>query len=162
MVIANSNAVQGHDNTQTSEQKVKATHNDNSHVKFGVPENGSSWVDIFIQEMMNSSALHDARVRAMRMLEAFERSVIGNYRQSEEHEIASLKEQWQILLRDNQILKRAVAIQHERNLEQEDKVKEVQQLKHVIGQYQEQVRTLESHGYSVEAMLDAGSPAFFN
>ncbi|XP_058099130.1 uncharacterized protein LOC131243654 isoform X2 [Magnolia sinica] len=143
MVIANSNAVQGHDNTQTSEQKVKATHNDNSHVKFGVPENGSSWVDIFIQEMMNSSALHDARVRAMRMLEAFERSVIGNYRQSEEHEIASLKEQWQILLRDNQILKRAVAIQHERNLEQEDKVKEVQQLKHVIGQYQEQVRTLE-------------------
>lgn len=56
---------------------------------------------------------------------------------------ASLKEHLQTLLRDNQILKRAVAIQHERNSEQEVKTREVQQLKHVICQYQEQVRSLE-------------------
>lgn len=47
------------------------------------------------------------------------------------------------MLNDNQILKRAVAIQHERHLEQEEKDKEVQHLKLVISQYQEQVRNLE-------------------
>lgn len=58
-------------------------------------------------------------------------------------EHASLKEHLQNLLRDNQILKRAVAIQHDRNLEQEERAREVQQLKDVIRQYQEQVRALE-------------------
>lgn len=47
------------------------------------------------------------------------------------------------LLNDNQILKRAVAIQHERHLEQQERDKEVQHLKLVISQYQEQVQTLE-------------------
>ena len=61
----------------------------------------------------------------------------------EQQEIASLKEQLQCLLRDNQILKRAVAIQYDRNMEHEKELKEVQQLKHVISQYQEQIRTLE-------------------
>lgn len=61
----------------------------------------------------------------------------------EQQEIASLKEQLQCLLKDNQILRRAVAIQHERNIEHEEKLKEVQQLKHIISQYQEQIRTLE-------------------
>lgn len=61
----------------------------------------------------------------------------------EQHEINSLKEQLQGLLRDNQILKRAVTIQHERNSDHDEKVKEVQHLKNVIGQYQEQVRGLE-------------------
>ena len=58
-------------------------------------------------------------------------------------EHASLKEHLQNLLKDNQILKRAVAIQHDRNLEQEEKAREVQQLKDVIRQYQEQIRALE-------------------
>lgn len=56
---------------------------------------------------------------------------------------ASLKEHLQNLVNDNQILKRAVAIQHERNLEQEEKTKEVHQLKHVLCQYQEQIQSLE-------------------
>lgn len=54
-----------------------------------------------------------------------------------------MKENLQTLLRDNQILKRAVSIQHDRNLELEEKAREVQQLKHVISQYQDQVRSLE-------------------
>lgn len=61
----------------------------------------------------------------------------------EKEEMRLRKDQMQSLLRDNQILKRAVAIQHERYLEQEEKTKEVLQLKHAICQYQEQVRTLE-------------------
>jgi len=60
-----------------------------------------------------------------------------------QQEITSLKEQLQCVLRDNQILKKAVSLQHQKNLENEEKLKEVPQLKHIIGQYQEQIRTLE-------------------
>lgn len=61
----------------------------------------------------------------------------------EQQESVSLQEQLQSLLRENQILKRAVAIQHERSVEYEEKLKEADQLKHMIGQYQQQVQTLE-------------------
>lgn len=61
----------------------------------------------------------------------------------EQHEHASLKEHLQSLFNDNQILKKAVSIQHERHLEQEQKEKEVQLLKLVISQYQDQARNLE-------------------
>lgn len=54
-----------------------------------------------------------------------------------------LKEQIEVLLRDNIILKRAVAIQHERQKENDEKNQEVQHLKQLLGQYQEQFRTLE-------------------
>lgn len=55
-----------------------------------------------------------------------------------------LKEQIELILRDNIILKRLVAIQHERQKEHnDDRIQEVQQLKHLIAQYQEQLRTLE-------------------
>lgn len=61
----------------------------------------------------------------------------------EQLEHASLKEHLQSLFNDNQILKKAVSIQHERHLEQEQKEKEVQLLKLVISQYQDQARNLE-------------------
>lgn len=54
-----------------------------------------------------------------------------------------LKEQAEGLLRENGILKRAVAIQHERQKELDDKNQEVQQLKQLVTQYQEQLRTLQ-------------------
>lgn len=54
-----------------------------------------------------------------------------------------LKEQIEVLLRENTILKRAVAIQHERQKEFEDKNLELQHLKQLVSQYQEQLRTLE-------------------
>jgi hypothetical protein len=54
-----------------------------------------------------------------------------------------LKEQLQVFVRDNLILKRAVAIQHERQAEHESRGQEINQLKQLISQYQEQVRTLE-------------------
>lgn len=54
-----------------------------------------------------------------------------------------LKEHIEGLLRDNAILKRAVAIQHERQKENDERNQEVQQLKQLLGQYQEQLRTLE-------------------
>jgi DNA-binding protein H-NS len=54
-----------------------------------------------------------------------------------------LKEQLQTVIRDNHILKRAVSIQHERQSEHENCTQEISQLKQLISQYQEQVRTLE-------------------
>lgn len=60
-----------------------------------------------------------------------------------QQEIASLKEQLLCVLRDNQILKKAVSLQHQKNLENEEKLKEVQHLKNIIGQYQEQIKKLE-------------------
>lgn len=54
-----------------------------------------------------------------------------------------LKEQIEMILRDNAILKRAVAIQHERQKEYDDRNEEVQHLKQLIVQYQEELRNLE-------------------
>lgn len=55
----------------------------------------------------------------------------------------TLKEQLEVLLRENSILKRAVAIQHERQKEYDERNQEVQQLKQLVVQYQEQLRNLE-------------------
>lgn len=54
-----------------------------------------------------------------------------------------MKEQMEVVLRENAILKRAVAIQHDRQKEQEEQNQEVQHLRQMVSQYQEQVRTLE-------------------
>lgn len=54
-----------------------------------------------------------------------------------------LKEQVEALIQENAILKRAVSIQHERQKEFEDNGQELQRLKQLLSQYQEQLRTLE-------------------
>ena len=54
-----------------------------------------------------------------------------------------LKEQAEGILRENTILKRAVAIQHERQKEYDERNQEVQHMKQVVAQYQEQLRNLE-------------------
>lgn len=140
-------------NAQTPEQKVEGIQNDGLSPDPRIPQNGSSWVDIFVQEMRNASNWDDVRIRTIKALEAFQRSLLDQSTTSKEQEIATLKEQLQCVLRDNQILKRAVSLQHQKNLENEEKLKEVDQLKHIIGQYQEQVRTLEMNNYSLQVHL---------
>ena len=54
-----------------------------------------------------------------------------------------LKQQIEVLIQENTVLKRAVAIQHERQKEYQDKNHELQHLKQLVSQYQEQLRTLE-------------------
>jgi len=58
-------------------------------------------------------------------------------------ETQHLRVQLGALQRDNQILKRAVAIQHERHLAHAAREEEVNGLKQMLGQYQEQLRKLE-------------------
>lgn len=54
-----------------------------------------------------------------------------------------LKQQIEDLLQENAFLKRVFATQHERQKEFEDRENEVNQLKQMVAQYQEQLRTLE-------------------
>lgn len=54
-----------------------------------------------------------------------------------------LKEQVESLIQENTILKRAVSIQHERQKEFDERGRELQHLKQLISQYQEQLRNLE-------------------
>ena len=64
-----------------------------------------------------------------------------------------LKEQVEALIQENIVLKRAVAIQHERQKEYEDRNTELQQLKQLVAQYQDQVRTLEVNNYALTMHL---------
>ncbi|MBA0810864.1 hypothetical protein Gohar_002818 [Gossypium harknessii] len=59
-----------------------------------------------------------------------------------------LKEQIQVLIQENTVLKRAVAIQHERQKEYQDKNNELEHLKQLVSQYQEQLRTLEVRNHN--------------
>lgn len=158
LVQSDDTVAEGGINAQTS-KKVEDIQNGDFVPEPTIPPNGSSWVDIFVQEMMNASNWDDVRNRTIKTLEAFQRSVIDQSGASKEQEIASLKEQLQCVLRDNQILKKAVSLQHQKNLENEEKLKEVQQLKHIIGQYQEQIRTLELNNYSLQVHLQRAHEA---
>lgn len=139
------------------------SHTDSSNPEFsqsdgksGCPADGVEWVEFLVIEMKNASDLDDARARALRILEAFEKTVMsrsGAIAEVLHKENTSIKEQVQNLLNENNILKRAVTIQHERQLEQEEKSKEVQQLRQLVAQYQEQVRTLELNNYALKLHL---------
>jgi len=54
-----------------------------------------------------------------------------------------LKDQLSIILRENAVLKRGVAIQHERQKEFDVRTQEADSLKQLVLQYQEQLKTLE-------------------
>ncbi|PKA56388.1 hypothetical protein AXF42_Ash014891 [Apostasia shenzhenica] len=152
------NGSEGVMHAQLSELNSDGIHNVESNSN---PEESlvSSWVDSFVQELKNASDWNDVRSRVMKILESFERTVAVHSTSVKEQEIASLKEQLQCLLRDNHILKRAVTIQYERNMEFEEKLKEVQQLKNIIIQYQEQIRTLEMNNYTLKVHLQRAEEA---
>ncbi|KAK6126897.1 hypothetical protein DH2020_039359 [Rehmannia glutinosa] len=82
-----------------------------------------------------------------RALEALEKSICANATaetaKSFQEENIMLKQQLEALLQENAILKRAVSIQHERQKEFEEMGQELHQLKQLVSQYQEQLRTLE-------------------
>ncbi|KAE8721204.1 Kinase superfamily protein isoform 2 [Hibiscus syriacus] len=70
-----------------------------------------------------------------------------------------LKEQIEALIQENTVLKRAVAIQHERQKEYQDKNQELQHLKQLVSQYQEQLRTLEVNNYALLMHLKQAHPS---
>ncbi|XP_030473670.1 uncharacterized protein LOC115691224 [Syzygium oleosum] len=118
---------------------------------------GAEWVELFVREMMSASNMDDAKARAARALEALEKSILAragaeasrNFHQ----ENMLLKQQVEALIQENTILKRAVAIQHERQKEHEIRSQELQHLKQLVSQYQEQLRTLEVNNYALTMHL---------
>ncbi|BBN19268.1 hypothetical protein MPTK1_8g09210 [Marchantia polymorpha subsp. ruderalis] len=121
-----------------------------------IPGDGTEWVDLLVREMLSASDLEDARMRATRLLEAFEKTVAsrtGVITEVVRKENMALKEQLQGLLRDNHILKRAVAIQHERQLEHEERSRELEAVKQLLTQHQEQLRSLELNNYALTLHL---------
>lgn len=120
------------------------------------PIDGADWVDLFVREMLSASNMDDARTRASRALEMLEKSIYERVT-SEAHglkqENMMMKEQLQALIQENSLLKRAVAIQHERQKEFDDRGQELHNLKQMVSQYQEQLRTLEVNNYSLTMHL---------
>ncbi|KAL0354816.1 UNVERIFIED_CONTAM: hypothetical protein Sradi_3928500 [Sesamum radiatum] len=126
-------------------------------VQRNLPLDGAEWVDLLVKEMMNATSIDDARGRAASVLESLEKSISSRASveaaQNFHKENVMLEEQIETLLRDNIILKRAVAIQHERKKENDERTQEVQQLKQLVVQYQEQLRTLEVNNYALTLHL---------
>ncbi|XP_056693103.1 uncharacterized protein [Spinacia oleracea] len=122
-----------------------------------LPIDGAQWVDLFVKEMSTASDVEDAKIRASRALQAFEKTICARAKadaaQNFQQENSVLKEQVQALLQENGILKRAVSIQHERQKEFEAKSQEVQQLKQLLSQCQEHIRTLEVNNYALAMHL---------
>ncbi|GFS30814.1 ubiquitin system component Cue protein [Actinidia rufa] len=112
-----------------------------------LPMGGADWVELFVREMTNASNMDDARARASRALEVLEKSIrahaTADAAQAFQQENIMLKEQVEALIHENALLKRAVTIQHERQKEFEDRSEELHNLKQMVSQYQEQLRTLE-------------------
>eukprot|EP00252_Welwitschia_mirabilis_P018290 TRINITY_DN4064_c0_g1_i1.p1 TRINITY_DN4064_c0_g1~~TRINITY_DN4064_c0_g1_i1.p1 ORF type:complete len:280 (-),score=55.16 TRINITY_DN4064_c0_g1_i1:262-1101(-) len=118
--------------------------------------NGCEWVDLFVREMQSSLNMDDARARASRALETLEKVIIDRLQPIAENlrkENLVLRQQVDNLIRDSSILKRAVAIQHERQKELEERENQLQQLKQLVPQYQEQLRTLEVNNYALTLHL---------
>ncbi|XP_060172769.1 uncharacterized protein LOC132603644 [Lycium barbarum] len=121
------------------------------------PAGGAEWVDCFVREMMTATSIDDARARATRLLEGLEKCISSRAgaeaAQNFHKENIMLQQQIEVLLRDNAILKRAVAIQHEHRKESNERNQEVQQLKQLIAQGKEQLRALEINNYALKMHL---------
>ncbi|KAL3511909.1 hypothetical protein ACH5RR_024626 [Cinchona calisaya] len=141
----------------TSTGGEAAVSSEDASTESNLPIDGAQWVELFVKEMMDSTSIDDAKSRATRVLESLERSISARASaeaaQSFHKENVSLKVQIEVLLRENSILKRAVAIQHERQKEYDDRNQEEQQLKQLVAQYQEQLRTLEVNNYALTMHL---------
>ncbi|KAI4379270.1 hypothetical protein MLD38_005589 [Melastoma candidum] len=122
-----------------------------------IPVEGSGWVELLVKEMSSASSFDDARARASRVLEALEQSICQRARseagQSFEKENMVLKQHIESLARDNMILKRAVALQHERQKDIEGISRELEYTKQLIPSYQEQLKKLELDNYTLSLQL---------
>ncbi|XP_021276032.1 uncharacterized protein LOC110410588 [Herrania umbratica] len=162
-------------NVQHQAQGVATANGDVPTKEQTAPEvlslDGSDWVGLFVREMLNASNIDDARARASRALEVLEKSIRvragAEVAQNFHQENRMLKEQLEALIQENTILKRAVAVQHERQKEYEDQSQELQHLKQLVSQYQEQLRTLEVNNYALtmhlkQAQQSSSIPGHFN
>ncbi|KAF3589161.1 hypothetical protein F2Q69_00028311 [Brassica cretica] len=120
---------------------------------------GTEWVELFVREMMNASDMKDAKDRASRALQALEKSIYARagsdaaMQSSLQQENSMLRQQLEAIVQENGLLKRAVVTQQKRQRETEDQSQELQRLRQMVTQYQEQLRTLEVNNYALTLHL---------
>lgn len=122
------------------------------------PASADDWVSLLVREVTQSSGTDDAKVRAERVLEALEKTLSARAHEEAgkkfQEESVAVQQQVEVLIKDNTVLKRAVAIQHERQKALEDANQQLEFLKQLIPQYQEKVRHLEVNNYALKLQLE--------
>ncbi|XP_038720323.1 uncharacterized protein LOC120012856 isoform X1 [Tripterygium wilfordii] len=93
----------------------------------------AGWTDLLVRELQSAISVDDARARVSSLLQMREESI-------HQQEAARIE----VVIRENTILKRAVAVLYRRQKQfVEDRNGEVQHLKQLLSQYQGQLTTLE-------------------
>ncbi|KOM44609.1 hypothetical protein LR48_Vigan05g221400 [Vigna angularis] len=109
-------------------------------------------------EMTCATSVDDARARAARLLEVLEKSISAHASSGAttalQRENLMLKEQIEALTKEKNCFKSAFRIQLERLSDYDSKTQELQQLKQLVSQYQEQIRTLEVNNYALRMHLN--------
>ncbi|KAK7402341.1 hypothetical protein VNO78_14537 [Psophocarpus tetragonolobus] len=123
-----------------------------------LPSNGAEWIDLFVREMTCATSVDDARARAATFLEVLEKSITAHASSGAtsalQRENLMLKEQIEALTKEKNCFKSAFRIQLEKLSDYENKNQELQQLKQLVSQYQEQIRTLEVNNYALRMHLN--------
>ncbi|RDY12905.1 hypothetical protein CR513_02237 [Mucuna pruriens] len=143
----------------TLEQNVDASASGDQPAASGnFPADGAEWIDLFVREMTCATSVDDARARAARLLEVLEKSISAHASSGAtsalQRENLMLKEQIEALTKEKNCFKSAFRIQLERLSDYENKNQELQQLKQLVSQYQEQIRTLEVNNYALRMHLN--------
>ncbi|GJP56529.1 hypothetical protein CLOM_g15593 [Closterium sp. NIES-68] len=131
----------------------------------------AKWADVAVREMMTAASVDDARQKALLVLQAFEKESMDAKQQDQSaavhaeqerrsaSELQLLQQQVGVLCKENQILKRAVAIQHEKQKEHQAQNEENASLRQALAQYQEQVHKLEVANYALNLHLRQANDA---
>ncbi|KAK2425456.1 Ubiquitin system component Cue protein [Trifolium repens] len=130
----------------------------NQAAENNLPADGPEWIELFVSEMSCATSVDDARARAAKLLEVLEKSISTNVSSGAmtdlQRENLMLKYQVEVLTKERNCFKSAFRIQLERLSDYEDKDRELQQLKQLVSQYQEQIRTLEVNNYALRMHLN--------
>ncbi|KAK7349131.1 hypothetical protein VNO77_06246 [Canavalia gladiata] len=139
------------------EDEGNASASENQPALNNLPADGAEWIEFFVREMEIATSVDDARARAARMLEVLEKSISARARAGAtdalQKENLMLKEQIEVLIKEKNSFKNAFKIQHERFSDYEVKNQELQHLRQLVSQYQEQIRTLEVNNYALAMHL---------
>eukprot|EP00898_Chlorokybus_atmophyticus_P008957 jgi/Chlat1/9062/Chrsp94S08321 len=117
------------------------------------PLEGAEWVEIVVQEMAAATDMQDARARASRILERFEQFMREHVGAAARKEFLQLRAQLAQMIKDNHILKRAVAIQNARQQEHAEKERELAELRQAVVQFQERLKHAEISNYALAMHL---------
>ncbi|KAL2332477.1 hypothetical protein Fmac_020058 [Flemingia macrophylla] len=140
------------------EENGDASASEDQPASSNYPADGAEWIDLFVREMTCATSVDDARARAARLLEVLEKSITAHASSRAatdlQRENLMLKEQIEALTKEKNCFKSAFRIQLERLSDYENKNQELQQLKQLVSQYQEQIRTLEVNNYALRMHLN--------